>query len=65
MAQQKLWLLAVVVVVVVDNFPLDKTIRVFLVQQEPRKAETDKAKAVAMVLAEEEVVVAKMVVQAG
>jgi hypothetical protein len=65
MAQQKLWLLAVVVVAVVGNFPLDKTIRVFLARLEPRKAETDKAKAVAMVLAEVVVVVAKMVVQAG
>jgi hypothetical protein len=57
-----LWLPEAGVVVVADNFPLDKTIRVLLVMQEPHKAETDKAEAVVTELVEAEVEAAKMVV---
>jgi hypothetical protein len=59
-----LWLLVEAAVVAVVNFPQDKTIRVLLAMQEPRKAETDKAKAVAMVLEVAAVAVAKMAVRA-
>jgi hypothetical protein len=53
----------VVAVVVADNFLLDKTIRVFLAQQEPHKAVLAKAKVVAMGLVAVVVAVAKMGVQ--
>jgi hypothetical protein len=49
--------------VAADNFPQDKTIRVFLEVQEPLKAVLAKAKVAAMVLVAEAVVVAKMAVQ--
>jgi hypothetical protein len=57
-----LWLPEAGVAVVVDNFLQDKTIRVLLAMQEPHKAETDKAEAVATVLVVVAVVVAKMAV---
>jgi hypothetical protein len=65
MVQQELWLLEVVVEAEAANFLQDKTIKVPLVQQEPRKAGTDKAKAAATVLVAVVAVVAKMVVRAG
>jgi hypothetical protein len=53
----------VAVVAVVDNFLLDKTIRVFLAVQEPHKAGLAKAKVAAMELVVAVVVAAKMGVQ--